>query len=425
MISVYTKNKSKRLTYTVEFIFRDIAQIPYQICTDDSSLTDHVINYSDEELPINCYQISPSGLLFSKDHINPHADSDLAYFCLFRMKNGHHPFDVFSAIFYLISRMEEYDSSQSDIHGRFVANQSILVKEKQQFKPVVDQWVFRLLEHVNHHFNSNYKITRNFKQYCTIDIDNAYAFKHKGILRTTAGTLKDGLTKPTKLKQRWGTYMRNSKDPYDTYSYIQHFSKNQKLEVLFFFLLGDYAQYDKNIRFDHPKMISLIKQLGNTSTIGIHPSYASYKNSNMIGIEKQRLEHILGKSVHHNRFHFLKFSLPKSYQQLLAYGISNDYSMGYADQIGFRAGTCTPFNFYDLENEVQTDLKVHPFAYMDGVLNDHLKLNTEMALDKVQILRKNVAEVKGTFTSIWHNESLSNVDRWSGWQEVFEGSWKL
>ena len=60
---------------------------------------------------------------------------------------------------------------------------------------------------------------------------------------------------------------------------------------------------------------------------------------------------------------------------------------------------------------------------MDGVLNDHLKLNTEMALDKVQQLRKNVIEVKGTFTSIWHNESLSNVDRWSGWQEVFEGSW--
>ena len=175
--------------------------------------------------------------------------------------------------------------------------------------------------------------------------------------------------------------MRNSKDPYDTYSYILHFSKNKKLEVLFFFLLGDYAQYDKNIRFDHPKMISLIKQLGNTSTIGIHPSYASNKNSKMIGIEKQRLEHILGKSVHHNRFHFLKFSLPKSYQQLLAYGITDDYSMGYADQIGFRAGTCTPYNFYDLENEVQTDLKVHPFAYMDGVLNDHLNLNKETALD--------------------------------------------
>ena len=423
MISVYTKNKSKRLTYTVEFIFREIAQIPYQICTDDSSLTEHVINYSDEELPINCYQISPSGLLFSKDRTNPQPDSDLAYFCLFPMKNGHHPFDVFSAIFYLISRMEEYDSSQFDIHGRFVANQSILVKEKQQFNPVVDQWVFRLLEQINHHFNSNYTIKRNFKQYCTIDIDNAYAFKYKGILRTAASTLKDGLTKPTKLKQRWGTHMRNLKDPYDTYSYIQHFSKNQKLEVLFFFLLGDYAQYDKNIRFDHPKMISLIKQLGNTSTIGIHPSYASNKNPKMIGKEKQRLEHILGKSVHHNRFHFLKFSLPKSYQQLLACGISDDYSMGYADQIGFRAGTCTPFNFYDLENEVQTDLKVHPFAYMDGVLNDHLKLNTEMALDTVQILRKNVVEVKGTFTSIWHNESLSNVDRWSGWQEVFEGSW--
>ena len=83
-------------------------------------------------------------------------------------------------------------------------------------------------------------------------------------------------------------------------------------------------------------------------------------------------------------FSFFEIFFAKSYQQLLACGITNDYSMGYADQIGFRAGTCTPFYFYDLENEIQTDLKVHPFAYMDGVLNDHLKLNTEMALDKVQ-----------------------------------------
>ena len=424
MISIYTKNKSNRLTYTVDFIFKEIAQIPYQICTDDSSLTDHVINYSDEELPINGYQICPSGLLFSKDHTHPELGSDLAFFCLFSMKSGHHSFDVFSAIFYLISRMEEYDSSQFDTHGRFVANQSILVKEKQQYNPIVDQWVFKLLEHVNHHFNSNYQISRRYNQYCTIDIDNAYAFKYKGVLRTFAGTLKDSLTNPTKLKQRWGLHMRNAKDPYDTYSYIQHFSKTHKLELLFFFLLGDYAQNDKNIRFDHPKMKSLINQLKEYSTIGIHPSYASNKNLKMIRVEKQRLEHILGESVYHNRFHFLRFSLPQSYQYLLTCGISDDYSMGYADQIGFRAGTCTPFYFYDLENEIQTTLKVHPFAYMDGVLNDHLKLNTEMALDKVQQLRKNVIEVKGTFTSIWHNESLSNVDRWSGWQEVFEGSWQ-
>ena len=83
MISIYTKNKSNRLTYTVDFIFREIAKIPYQICTDDSSLTDHVINYSDEELPINSYQICPSGLLFSKDHSHPQVDSDLAFSAYF------------------------------------------------------------------------------------------------------------------------------------------------------------------------------------------------------------------------------------------------------------------------------------------------------------------------------------------------------
>ena len=119
--------------------------------------------------------------------------------------------------------MEEYDSSQLDEHGRFVANQSILVKEKQQYISHSRSMGIKLLEYVNHHFNSNYQISRKYNQYCTIDIDNAYAFKYKRILRTSAGTIKDSLTNKTKLKQRWGLHMRNEKDPYDTYSYIQHF----------------------------------------------------------------------------------------------------------------------------------------------------------------------------------------------------------
>ena len=35
----------------------------------------------------------------------------------------------------------------------------------------------------------------------------------------------------------------------------------------------------------------------------------------------------------------------------------------------------------------------------------------------------NVKKVNGEFTSVWHNESLSNLDRWKGWREVFESTW--
>ncbi|MAJ05326.1 MAG: hypothetical protein CL827_00495 [Crocinitomicaceae bacterium] len=97
--------------------------------------------------------------------------------------------------------------------------------------------------------------------------------------------------------------------------------------------------------------------------------------------------------------------------------------MGYSDRVGFRAGTCTPFKFYDLENETTTDLKIVPFSYMDGVLNDHLKYSGKSSIEIVRNLKNNVKKVNGVFTSVWHNESLSNLDRWKGWREVFESTW--
>ena len=42
--------------------------------------------------------------------------------------------------------------------------------------------------------------------------------------------------------------------------------------------------------------------------------------------------------------------------------------MGYLNHFGFRAGTATPFNFYDISNEYQLPLKVHPiFADESGI----------------------------------------------------------
>ena len=44
--------------------------------------------------------------------------------------------------------------------------------------------------------------------------------------------------------------------------------------------------------------------------------------------------------------------------------------MGYQDRIGFRAGTASPFYFYDVSNEFQLPLKVNPiFATEKGIRN--------------------------------------------------------
>jgi hypothetical protein len=114
----------------------------------------------------------------------------------------------------------------------------------------------------------------------------------------------------------------------------------------------------------------------------------------------------------------LKF--PDTYRHLIERDITDDYSMGYANEIGFRAGICTPFNFYDLDLEAETGLRVHPFAIMDATLNLYMKLNPEEAVHRCLSILESVKAVGGEFCILWHNETLSDEKQWSGWKVVYE-----
>jgi hypothetical protein len=132
------------------------------------------------------------------------------------------------------------------------------------------------------------------------------------------------------------------------------------------------------------------------------------------------LRSVLNKDISSSRQHFLRIVLPSTYRNLIEQDITDDYSMGYAALPGFRAGICTPFNFYDLDLEIETKLRIHPFAVMDGTLNDYLGLTPADAIDHIKALIKEVKKVDGTFISLWHNESLSDQKRWKGWKRVYE-----
>ena len=126
-----------------------------------------------------------------------------------------------------------------------------------------------------------------------------------------------------------------------------------------------------------------------------------------------------------SRQHYLRFSLRETYQQLIDLEIEEDYSMGYASHVGFRASTCTPFYFYDLDFEIQTPLKIFPFVLMDTTLNDYMKLTPKQSLGRIKDLYMEVKKVNGTLITLFHNESISGYMRWNGWQRVYQTMLKL
>ena len=186
--------------------------------------------------------------------------------------------------------------------------------------------------------------------------------------------------------------------------------------------LGDYRKNDKNLSYKSKSLHQLILRIKNEANIGIHPSYFSFLNPDQIEKEVKRLKNIINENVLNSRNHYLRFSIPQTYQSLIELGIKKDFTMGYQDALGFRAGICSPFYFFDLNADRVTELQIIPFAYMEGVLRDYMNLNIENAIDKIKVLKNEVKDVNGCFVGIWHNESLSDQARWKGWRKVYESS---
>jgi hypothetical protein len=415
---ILTPSITPRLQYTAEIIFRHFSNTPYKLTTSNEEFQAYQggkINYTQDYIP-GIPWIKPSGLLFSNKIETVITDTEVHQGLPVLFPSGDPrtllPFDVFAAVFYIISRYEEYLPFKSDVYGRFPATESILYKTGCLNIPVVDHWVNSLTACIKN---------REFTFISTIDIDNAYAYKGKGCLRAGGGLLSS-LFKGNfdEFKERCSVLTGSARDPYDTYDYILNLHKNHNINPLYFILFAEYGPMDKNLSVGNPKFQQLIRSLDTGNSVGIHPSFASSLDVDKTKKEIQRLAAVTGKPILRSRQHYLRLHLPDTYRILLKNGIQEDYSMGYADLPGFRAGTCTPFPFYDLQAEVMTRLTLFPFAVMEGTLKDYLHYSPHQALSIINDLMDEVKKVKGTFISLWHNESLSDQRRWKGWREVFK-----
>ena len=94
--------------------------------------------------------------------------------------------------------------------------------------------------------------------------------------------------------------------------------------------------------------------------------------------------------------------------------------MGYSGQSGFRASICSPYKFYDLDNESLTNLTIVPFCVMEATYKYYLEKTPDEALKDILELIETVKSVNGNFISVWHNESLSDKGIWIGWRNVYE-----
>lgn len=428
MILIYSEEITPRIEYIAQVIFTQILQTEVAFTSNSvdfqkSNLAK--INYSVEQFNDEFY-IKPHRLMYCKALITPTINSvwykGEKYF-FESSKDSVFPFDPFAASFYLITRYEEYLEQSRDKLNRYPVEKSILSKYKLLKKPVVNIWAKLIADKLLEFYPDLVFPEQKFKFLSTIDVDNAWAYQHKGFFRTFGAFAKSlGKANFSEFKSRLSVVTGSAKDPYDSYEFMDSVFTGNEEKIKFFFLLGDFGRFDKNLSHKNKHYRKLIQKTAEKYDLGIHPSFASSrkKGKKKIITEKQRLESIREKEVFQSRQHFLRLKLPKTYRRLVKSGIIKDYTMGYSAQPGFRAGICTPYYFYDLKKEKITNLQIVPFQILDGTLLHYLKLEPDEAFKEIKNLMQEVKNVGGTFVSVWHNETVNNTGIWEGYQEVFE-----
>jgi hypothetical protein len=426
MLQIFADKITHRTKYIFNLIFKDILGVNF-ILTDSpeefKKMSGAKISYSvnpiADELHFTARHLLLESGITEQNIAMFDYEGQKVFFAT--GKSSALPFDVFAASFFLVSRYEEYLPHIRDSHDRFDAKDSLAFRNGFLQKPVVNIWVNRIKEILKTRFPDIVFPERKYEFISTIDIDNAYAYREKGFTRTIGGYLKSLSKLDIKeIVERNKVLLGLQKDPYDTYEFQLEMLKKYKFKSIYFILLGDYGENDKNLPPESEKFQALIKMLGDYADVGIHPSYGSNKSKEQLKKEVDRLSKILHRDITQSRQHFLKLTLPDTYRNLIDLDIRDDYTMGFAAQVGFRASICTPFNFYDLDMELETKLKVHPFAVMEGTLKYYMNIEPENAMDKIRPLIDEVKAVKGSFITLWHNDTMNDQKLWKGWKSVYE-----
>ena len=430
-IFIYTHKTTPRLKYIFNLIFKDCLGLSFTISNsmdDFKSFEGLKLSYTNQEVESDfhiagCALLFESGIKEQTIQLQNH-EVFLKYF--FKTYHSVLPFDMFAASFYLVSRYEEYLPFIPDAFNRFEAENSLAYQYDFLRIPLVNIWITEFESVLKKKFPNLITTHQSYSYISTIDIDNAYKYKQKGVMRTIGGYLKSIATfNKQELVDRTFVLLKKENDPFDSYQYQLEIQKKYNLKVVYFYLLGDYGVNDKNHPSNNTNFQKLIKHLSDYSKPGIHPSFGSNGNSNQVKIEMNRLAKITHRDIFDSRQHFSMFKFPDTYFTLLEVGITNDYSMGYANYNGFRASICTPFYWYDLDDELETGLKIHSYCLSETSLRykDHANMDSLESIAKPLI--DEVKKHHGELITIFHNDTMGTATEWVGWNTAYEKIVKL
>jgi len=403
MILVISSYITNRLSYVLDFIQEcypnlDINLLkPEQVEHIDKECI--VIEYGEKKQQAESIFIPSCGLLRTEG-IKPinktwNKEKNVPEFLINSSEWG---YDIFAYIFFQLSRYEEYIPTPLDSLGRFKSENSIQVQNKNELAPAVDLAIKGFLTFLKAKKKSLDIRPKKGTFTATLDIDIAYDYLGRSIMRTI-GAFAKNLFKPKNLLERITVLLRIKKDP----AFI--FERLKGKEICYFVHVGDNGPLDKSCGLSKKDFQAFLQNTP-SKHIGLHPSFQSHLNLDELLFEMEQLETISDQSISQSRQHFIKMIMPDTYELLLQIGVQKDYSMGWPDRPGYRSGTVHSHFFFNLRTNEQTDLFLYPFCWMDA---HFIFGNTNQDLEhSFDLFKQQHMEFGGDFRPIFHNNHFKN-----------------
>ena len=318
--------------------------------------------------------------------------------------------DIVASAYFLLSRYEEMiRPSVRDVHGRFPGKESLPCRAGFIHRPLVDEYraVLRRIMGLA-------EVPKTWG--CielTHDVDAPYLY------RSPRGFVRSLLAGRGLRRSIDGLFGPPANDPYYTFPQMAAVGKRlddafgERLRHRVFFRAGGRSSFDKPHYNPASEDIMRIAEVFSTLSgfeAGLHASYDAGINPSLIIEEKEKLERAFGREIFANRHHFLASRQPQDMNALIDAGISQDYTMGYADVAGFRLGTARNVQWINPISQKPTALNLHPLMIMDSSLEEkkYMGLGYREAIEYSCTIIDNSRKVGGNISILWHNTSMTD-----------------
>jgi len=326
-------------------------------------------------------------------------------------------FDIFSSSFYMITRYEEYLPHVKDEMGRFMASESLAYKEGFLQQPIVDIWAYMFKDKLLEVFPEMDFPKKKITIHPIIEAEQPYAYKQKGLFRSVVGYVNSLFRGEFRnIIARTQAIVGYKRDPLDTFKWIVNIANKSNFDLTVFFLLGNSLSFNESMNTHRQKFKLLIKYVSDYKEVGLIFSYNSLSNYEMLKSEKRRMQEITNRSLVSSVNAEFLVNLPDIYRHLVELQVKRDFTMVFRNTNGFRAGTCTPFLFYDLDYEVKTPLIIHPPAITTAAFQQKYVSDIEKTVNSTL---EAVKKVNGTFTMIFSNKDFSSIETNKVWRNIF------